>query len=143
MASLSLKLPDELMKKLSGLGDHIDDVSDKMLQAGGAILYRKVKGNLQAVIGKGIKYDARSTGQLVSALGVSPARLNRQGNRDIKVGFAENRSDGYVNAKIANIIEYGRSGQKAKPFLKPAEKQAKADVIAEMTKVFEEEVQKL
>jgi hypothetical protein len=38
----------------------------------------------------------------------------------VKIGFKEPRRNGESNAKIANIIEYGKSGQPPKPFLKPA-----------------------
>ncbi len=46
--------------------------------------------------------------------------VTREGNHNIKVGFAEPRSGGGSNAKLANILEYGKHGQPAKPFLKPA-----------------------
>ena len=65
------------------------------------------------------------------------------GNHDIKVGFAEPRSDGGSNAKLANIIEYGKHGQPAKPFLKPAKTASRQECIDAMTKALDEEVEKL
>ena len=53
------------------------------------------------------------------------------------------RSDGGSNAKIANILEYGRHGQPAKPFLAPAKKATKDECIRVMAQTFEEEVAKL
>ena len=101
----------------------------------------KVKGNLSAVIGKGTKTESRSTGELVSALGVSPAKLNRDGNHDVKIGFSEPRPDGESNAKIANILEYGKHGQPAKPFLKPAKTASKDECISVMQRKLEEALQ--
>ena len=68
----------------------------------------------------------------MQSLGVSPVKLNRDGTRDIKIGFAEPRSDGGSNAKLANILEYGKHGQPAKPFLKPAKTASKAACIRKM-----------
>ena len=70
-------------------------------------------------------------------------RVGKDGNHDIKVGFAEPRSDGESNAKIANILEYGRHGQPAKPFLKPAKSRSKSACEAAMKQKFEEEIDKL
>ena len=50
---------------------------------------------------------------------------------------------GKSNAKIANILEYGRHGQPAKPFLKPAKTASKSACIEAMRQKFDEEVQKL
>ncbi len=58
----------------------------------------------------------------------------------MKVGFAEPRSNGDSNAKIANILEYGRSGQPPKPFLKPARSQSRSACIEAMKAKFETEV---
>ena len=74
---------------------------------------------------------------------ISPSKLNRDGNHDIKVGFAEPRSDGGSNAKLANILEYGKHGQPAKPFLKPAKTASRQECIDAMTKALDEEVEKL
>ena len=120
MAKADFKLPDEFLTKLSRLGKDTDRVAEKVLEAGGEVVLAKVKSNLSTVIGSGTKYASRSTGELAQSLGLSPVKLNREGNHDIKIGFSEPRSDGGSNAKIANILEYGKSGQPPKPFLKPA-----------------------
>ena len=114
MAKCTCNLPEELLKKLSKLGNKMDEVSEKVLEAGGEIVFDKVKNNLQGVL------SGNSTGELLSSLGLSKVLLGRDGNHNIKVGFAEPRRDGKSNAMIANIIEYGKSDQPAKPFLKPA-----------------------
>lgn len=143
MAKAEIQLPEELLTRLSQLGAKSDEIAEKMLEAGGEVLLSRVKSNLAGVIGKGTKYPSESTGELERSLGLSPAKLDRNGNHNIKVGFAEPRSDGGSNAQIANIIEYGKHGQPAKPFLKPAKSASKAAVIEAMKQTFEQEVSKL
>jgi len=142
MAKVDIKMPDEFLQKLSRLGSEFDEVAESVLEAGGEVVLSRVKGNLAGVVGQGTKYDSRSTGELEASLGLSPAKLNRDGNHDVKIGFVEPRKDGGSNAKLANILEYGRHGQPAKPFLKPAKTQSKSAAISAMQQKFEEEVEK-
>lgn len=143
MANLSFKMPDEFLLKASRLGDKTDEIMPKVLEEGAKVMLKKVESNLSAVIGKGTKYPSRSTGELKRALGVSPAKVNIYGNHDIKIGFTEPRRDGDSNAKIANILEYGKSGQPAKPFLRPARAAGKKLCIDAMIEKLEEELNKL
>ena len=139
MAKATVTMPDEIISKMTSLGQRTDDIMKKTLEAGGDVALSAVKKNLSAVIGRGTKYESRSTGELASSLGLSPVKVDRDGNYDVKVGFSEPRSDGESNAKIANILEYGRSGQKAKPFIKPAKTACRADVETAMENAFESE----
>jgi HK97 gp10 family phage protein len=140
MAKAYMKLPDDFLEKLSSLGNRTDEICEKMLKAGGEVVLSKAKSNLSSVVGKGIKYKSRSTGELESALGLSDVRLDKNGNYNIKIGFAESRKDGSSNAKLANIIEYGKSGQAAKPFMKPAKNSSKTKCIEVMKATFDKEV---
>jgi HK97 gp10 family phage protein len=114
-----------------------------VLEAGGEVVEAKVKSNLQSVIGNDTKEESRSTGELLSALGVSSAKQDKDGNFNVKVGFSEPRSDGKSNAMIAGVLEYGKSGQPPKPFLKPAKSASKSACIDAMKRVFEEEVESI
>lgn len=143
MARAEVQMPEELLTRLSQLGKKSDEIAEKMLEAGGEVVLARVKSNLAGVIGKGTKYPSESTGELERSLGLSPVKLSRDGNHNIKVGFSEPRSDGGSNAQIANIIEYGKHGQPAKPFLKPAKSASKAACIEAMKRTFEQEVSKL
>ena len=143
IAKCDIKLPDEFLKKVSGLAEKTDEIVEKALQAGGEIVLDKVRSNLLSVIGSNTKVPSRSTGELASALGLSPAKVNREGNHDIKVGLREPRSDGGSNAKLANIIEYGRHGVPAKPFLKPAKSASKKACKEAMAAVLEEAVKNI
>lgn len=143
MAKMEIKLPDEFLVRLSRLGDKTDVVTEKVLQAGGEVLLAEVKNRLSSVVGKDTKHPSRSTGELEDSLGLTSVKLDREGNANIKVGFSEPRSKGDSNAKIANILEYGKHGQPPKPFLKTAKTAAKADCVSAMQKKFDEEVSKL
>ena len=133
-------MPDELLEKLSRLDAESDAIAERVLEVGGDIVVSKVKSNLSAVIGSGVKFDSRSTGELERSLGVSPVKIDKYGNSNIKIGFTEPRSDNESNAKIANIIEYGKSGQPAKPFLKPAKSATKTACMNAMKQKLEQEV---
>lgn len=143
MAKADINFPDAFLEQLSRLGNQFDSVAESVLEAGGEVVLEKAQRNLAAVVGTGTKYDSRSTGELVDSLGLSPVKLNKSGNHDIKVGFSEPRSDGGSNAKIANILEYGKHGQAPKPFMKPARTSSKAECIQAMKDTLEAEVKKL
>ena len=143
MAKVDIKMPEDFLEKMSRLGTQFDSVAESVLEAGGEVVLTKVQSNLSSVIGSGTKYDSRSTGELARSLGLSPAKVSRDGNHDIKIGFAEPRSDGDSNAKIANILEYGKSGQPAKPFLKPARSSSRNACISAMKAKLDEEVEKI
>lgn len=141
MARAEMKMPDDFLLKISRLYEKTDEILPKVLEAGGQVVLERVKSNLSAVIGKGTKNPSRSAGEMESALGLSPASPKRDGSGwDIKVGFAEPRSDGNSNAKIANILEYGRHGQPPKPFLKLAKTQSRKACIETMEAKLDEEV---
>ena len=143
MAKVDFKMPEDFLLKLSRLGERTDKIIEKVLESGGEVVEAKVRSNLSASVGRGTKEKNRSTGELLRSLGVSPAKQDRSGNFNVKVGFAEPRSDGGSNAKIANILEYGKSGQPPKPFLKPAKSASKDECIETMKKRFEEEVENI
>ena len=141
MAKADAFLPEDFILALSRLEARTDEIVPKVLAAGGEVVLAHVRTRLRAVIGSGTKTPSRSTGELVSALGVSPARLNRDGDYDVKIGFAEPRKGkGDSNAKLASILEHGKHGQPPKPFLKPAKIASREACIAKMKQVFEQEV---
>jgi HK97 gp10 family phage protein len=143
VAKAAYKMPEDFLLKLSRLGEKTDKIIPKVLEAGGEVVEAKVKSNLQAVIGSGTKEESRSTGELISALGVSSARQDKDGNFNVKVGFSEPRTDGKSNAMIAGVLEYGKSGQPPKPFLKSAKSASKSACVDAMIAAFEKEVENI
>lgn len=143
MAKVQMTLPDDYLERLSKLGAKSDAIAESVLEAGGDVVLSQVRSNLSASIGNGTKYKSRSTGELEASLGKTSVKTDKSGNHNIKIGFAEPRKDGISNAKLANIIEYGKHGQPAKPFLKPAKSSSKSACIEAMKAKFDEEVSKL
>ncbi len=132
--SANFKLPEDFLNKISRLEQHTDEIIPKVLEAGGEVVLEKVRGNLQAVL------SPDATGELADALGLSPARMDRDGNFNVKVGFDEPRRDGSSNAMVANIIEYGKHGQPPRPFLQPAKSASRASCIEAMKRKLDEEL---
>ena len=139
MARVTIKMPTDLMDKLAKAAEKTDAAIPKALEAGGKVVYEKMQANLHAAIGRGTKYKSRSTGKLLTALGVSPVKVNDGGNYDVKVGFSEGRGDAN-NAMLANLLEYGKHGQPPKPFLKRTKSSSQAPCIAAMQSVLKEEL---
>lgn len=143
MAKAEFKMPDDFLHKVSQLAEKTDDILPRVLEASGEVALKKVRDNLSAVVGRNTQYTSRSTGELELSLGLSPAKMDRNGNFNVKVGFSEPRSDGDSNAKIANILEYGKHGQPPKPFLNPAKSASRKPAIDAMRSKLEEEIDNL
>ena len=144
MAKAQFVMPEQFLSKISKLGEATDKIVPKVLAAGAELgLKSIVWSNLSSVIGKNTKADSRSSGQLLSALGTTAARQDKDGNFNVKIGFAENRTDGKSNAMIAGVLEYGKHGQPPKPFMKTAKTKSKDACIRVMEKKLEEEIKKL
>ena len=154
IAKIQIILPDEFTKKTERLADQTDVIIEKALEAGGKVVLDKVRGNLRAVIGKNLKYKGHSTGELISSLGFSPVKIDNKGVHNTKVGFNEPRrrqsaakgKRSYytsTNAMVANVLEYGRHGQPAKPFMKPARSASRKPCIEAMQSVIDSEAGKI
>ena len=139
MAKISIRMPTAFMDQLAKASEKTDTAIPKALEAGGKVVFEKMKSNLSSAIGRNTKNKSRSTGKLLAALGVSPVKVNDGGNYDVKVGFAEGRGDAN-NAMLANLLEYGKSGQPPKPFLKRTKSSSQAPCIEAMQYVLKEEL---
>ena len=139
MAKISIQLPTAFMDQLTKIAAKTDAAIPKALEAGGKVVFEKMQANLGAAIGRGTKFKSRSTGKLAAALGVSPAKLDRDNNLDVKVGFSEGCGD-VSNAMLANVLEYGKHGQPPKPFLKLTKSSSRKPCIEEMQRVLKEEL---
>ena len=145
MATVTVKMPDEFMNQISEFDSRLEDIFEKSLEDGAEIAYKQAKARLGVALASFAlsSEESKSTGQLRGALGISPVKPSGLGGYDIRVGFAEPRRDGKSNEMIANIIEYGKKGQAAKPFMKPAEDATKSKVKAKMEETFKAEAEKI
>ena len=81
MAKAQIKMPEDLLVKLSRIGNKSDEIAAMVLEEGGKVVLNKVKSNLESVIGSGTKYDYRSTGELINSLGMTSPKIDRDGNK--------------------------------------------------------------
>ena len=139
MGKVKIEMPTQWLDTIAGMGNALDAAIPKALAAGGKVVLDKMKSNLRAAIGRGTKIESRSTGKLAASLGVSPAKLNREGNLDVKVGFSEGRGN-VSNAMLANLLEYGKHGQLPKPFLKQTKSTSRKPCIEAMQAILKEEL---
>ena len=139
MGKVKIEMPTQWLDTIAGMGNALDAAIPRALEAGGKVVLDKMKSNLRSAIGRGTKYKSRSTGKLAASLGVSPAKLNRENNLDVKVGFSENRGD-VSNAMLANVLEYGKHGQPPQPFLKQTKSSSRKPCIEAMQTALKEEL---
>jgi HK97 gp10 family phage protein len=150
-------MPDDFMKQLETLEKNTSVIIEGMLEAGGKIGL----GNAQSALAGAVGHvpNSRSTGELQASLGLTAMRKDRNGVYNVKVGFNEPRrgqtaiklrkgakgrlaaSRGHytaTNAMIANVLEFGKHGQRPRPFMLPArlksEKPVEAAMQAELDK---------
>ena len=140
MAKVTVEFPDDIVQKLASLETRTDAVLEKTLQAGADVVKPVFQTKLASAIARNTKRKSTSTGQLVSALGVSPVKTADDGSVDIKIGFNEPRQDGKRNAMIAGILEHGSSNQPARPFLSATKSAVKAPATQAMIDAFNREV---
>ena len=79
MAKVQMKMPEDFLMKVSRLADKTDEILPKVLEAGAEVVEDKVRSNLQAAIGNGEKYEARSPPELVGPLGPAPLLPDKKG----------------------------------------------------------------
>ena len=137
MARAEFTMPESFMQKISALADKTDEIVPRVLEAGGEVVLGAVRSGLHSVL------SGESTGELEASLGLSPVRLDRNGNPNLKVGFSEPRSDGKSNTMLANVLEHGKHGQPPRPFLKAAKAASREGAIAAMVNKLDEEIAKL
>jgi HK97 gp10 family phage protein len=143
MAKVSYKLPDDMLEKMSMLGDKYDDITKIALEEGAKPLFDTAKSNLKSAIDKDTKQESRSKGDLVKSIRITRPFLDKNGNWGIKVGCEGIDSKGVSNAMKASVLEYGKSDQVARPWLKPSGSKAKKACIEKMKSTFDLEVDKL
>lgn len=154
VSKCSIRFPENFLMKISKLGDRTDEIVKETLKVGSDIMYKSVKSHLQTVIGKDLKQKKRSTGELVSSLGVTPNDLDDNWFRNVKIGFNKPRLHQYeakgaqsyyeiINSMIANVLEFGKHGQPSKPFLKPTRNKSRKACVQAMEKTIESYINKL
>ena len=147
-------LPDKFMRQIKEMEQNADKAFTEMVEEGARNGCEKyVRQSLKNAIGSDPKPDkngnthpSRSTGTLLRALGVSPVKVDREGVKNAKIGFYEPRNakkyggsySRQTNAMIANVLEYGRTGQAARPWLRPVKRKVEQEFRETAERIFEE-----
>lgn len=142
MAKATINLPGEFIDGLETISKNFETIAEKALTKAAGEVLPKFAANLARSIGQDTQGPSRSTGTLQNALGITKVRVDKKGNYNIKIGFAENRKDGRPNALVANVLEYGRSNQKPRPFLKPTKNQSRKKAIEAMKNEIAKQIDK-
>ena len=136
MGKMTFTLPENTIRKMAALGDKYDGVTKAVLKEGVTPLYDIAKVNLSASIRKG-------TGDLLKSLCTTKPFQDKNNDWSIKIGCAGVDRKGVSNAMKAAVLEYGKSNQPAKPWLKPSVSKAKKACINKIQEVLDLEVSKL
>ena len=83
MAKVQVQMPDEFLGKISKLGKHTDEITERALQAGAKVVEAQFRTNLSSSIGQGTKYESRSTGELERSLGITKVRVGKETHKII------------------------------------------------------------
>ena len=143
MARMNITVPEAMQAKLNRLGTEYDGIVQKMLVEGAKPLEEQVIANLESVVGRDTKFESRSTGALVKAVKVTKAYQVSNGDWHIKVAIYGYDEKGVPNALKGMVLEKGKSGQPAKPWLKPAVSKTKNQCVDAMHTVLDREVSQL
>ena len=140
----SYKMPDEFLEKLSRLNKRFDEIAPRVLEKGAEPVVEKAKDKLSLRIGQDTKEDSKSTGELLKSIETTKPVQDKDGNWKLRVGIPTTKdSKGVSNALKAAVIEYGKSGQPPKPWLKPTKRASRKACIEALKKALDKEIDKL
>jgi len=144
MARASYKLPEDFLNKISKLNEKLDDIVPRVLIEGAAPVLKKAKDNLSQRIGQGTKKPSEATGDLIGSLGSSKPYQDHNGDWTIRMGVSTTKDrKGVSNALKAAILEYGKSGQSPKPWLKQTRSSSRKACVEVMKNTLEMEIDSL
>ncbi len=163
MAKMTVKLGDALVHGFETAGREMDAIAQAALRAGAAEVYGEAQSRLAEALSRSRKGPKRGSGELRSALGISPMSITKQGAYDIRVGFREPRrkqpgkrvgrsrkGGGYyvaTNAMVANILEHGHKGrlggQEAAPWWEPGLKSSRKKAQEAIQKTVEDRLSEI
>lgn len=119
------------LQKAAGL--QLDkEAAERILNAGLSIAADQVRSELKRV------QSDEATGQLLDSLGITPIKMDQDGNWNGKVGFDGYDRDGVPNQLKARVMESGTSKRKKRPFIRPALNKCQQAAAEAMIKAGEE-----
>ena len=135
MAQFAIDFSDEVDKLFSQLGDRLDEVAPKMLEAAAPILRDAAKAKAVRS-GKNHKHMADN-------ITISKPKKAKNGAWISTITIKGKRAEDNVRLmEVAAVNEYGSSKMSPQPFLRPAIAQSEAQINSVMLEIFEREMSK-
>jgi HK97 gp10 family phage protein len=144
MAKMAVMAGEDFAILLSKLEAKSEEIAAKAIFAGAEIVADQIKSNLTGVLSK------EATGEMLESFGVTPIGKDKDGNWNAHVGFdgysgkaSKSYPKGTPNQLKARVLESGSSRQRKRPFVRPAIRSTKAEVIRKMNQIIKESIEKL
>ena len=137
MARMTFNAGEEYALKLSRLAAGSEETAQKAIYAAADIVTDKIRENLEA----NLAGSRQSTGALAEVW-ITPIQTDRDGFINAKVGFDGYDEKGVPNQLKARVMESGSSTVQKRPFVRPAINATRADAVAAMQQVIDEEIEK-
>lgn len=132
MAKMTFKAGDDYALKLSKLATSSEEIAKKAIHEGASIVADAIRPRIPV-----------DTGDLAASFGITPISKDENGNWNAKLGFDGYDRKGTANQVKARAIESGTSKMQKRPFVRPAVNASKAQAVAAMERVIDEETKKI
>jgi hypothetical protein len=159
LARMTIKGPEEYAHKLSSLGKASTDICKRAVKSGANPVANEMRKNLNSLqedtfrrLDKDEKFSGVPGAQkkdLLDALGITPADIDREGIINAKVGFhgygshkTNKYPKGLPNKLLARAVESGSSVRTKTPFVRKAVSKTKDKSIEEMKKSIDNDISK-
>jgi len=139
LASIKITGFDDLEIAISKLGNETVEIAKKVVYAGAQPVADEIRKGLQ----KNLEGSKLSEGDLENSLGISPPGVDKNGNTNIKIGFAGLDRKGVPNVVKARAMESGTSVQDKKPFVRLGVNRSRDKSIKAMQDKYDEETEKI
>ena len=136
MGSFSFEIPKVLEEQLQKQLKDVDKIAPKMLEEAAPIVEKKVKEKVPVKTGQ-LKKSIKSNKPKKTKSGawISAITFNGKNKKSLKNG--EERET--PNGRVAAVLEFGTSEERARPFVRPAVAECENEVVEKMQEVFNRE----
>lgn len=157
MAKVNVTYPDGFISMIENFSEREEDIIRRALEEAGKLVVPEYKAQTRAAIGKNLKIEGRSTGELVDSIGVTEVDYSPGTDTyTVKIGFNEPRRKQYkakgkrsyneaTNAMVANVLEYGKraADQPPRKFTAKTKSKMRKPAQQKVEQIFREELQKM
>lgn len=139
MAKMTIKSSKGLSDMLNKLGNDTERIASKAVREAANPLADGIRKRLEG----NLMFSDETTGDLERSFGISPTKVNRDGNVDVRIGFSGYDSKGVANELKARVMESGSSKHKKRPFFRPEVALQRKKVRQIIAQVISDEISKI